>query len=195
MNTNERLPRSPELMSRDDTALLIVDMQERLLPSIRHGTLVIWNVRRLLDGARLLGLEFAATEQYPKGLGPTAPVLAERLGEIPAKLTFSCGECGGIFRRLAESGRPKVLVVGVETHVCVQQTVLDLLADGFRVYVAVDAVGSRFELDYQTALRRMESAGATLTTTEAALFEWCEVAGTPEFKQISQLVREEMVTE
>jgi nicotinamidase-related amidase len=191
MNTSERLPRSPELMSRDDTALLVVDMQVRLLPSIRNAPQVIWNVRRLIDGARLLGLEIAATEQYPKGLGPTAAVLAERLGAIPSKLAFSCGECGDIFRSLAERGRPKVLVVGVETHVCVQQTVLDLLGDGFRVYVAVDAVGSRFELDYQTALRRMESAGATLTTTEAALFEWCEAAGTPEFKQISQLVREE----
>lgn len=192
MNTDERLPRSPELMSRDDTALLVVDMQERLLPSIRLGTRVTWNVRRLIDGARILGVEIAATEQYPKGLGPTAGVLAERLGPIPSKLLFSCGECGAIFRRLAASGRPKVLVVGVETHVCVQQTVLDLLGDGFRVYVAVDAVGSRFEIDYQTALRRMESAGATLTTTEAALFEWCEVAGTPEFKQVSQLVREAM---
>jgi nicotinamidase-related amidase len=192
MNTYERLPRSPELMSRDDTALLIVDMQERLLPSIQHGQRVIWNVRRLIDGARILGLDIAATEQYPKGLGPTTPVLAERLGKIPSKLTFSCGECVAIFRSWAERGRPKVLVVGVETHVCVQQTVLDLLGDGFRVYVAVDAVGSRFEVDYQTALRRMESAGATLTTTEAALFEWCEVAGTPEFKQVSQLVREEM---
>ena len=192
MNTDERLPRSPELMSRDDTALLVVDLQERLLPSIQQGPRVIWNVRRLIDGARILGLDIAATEQYPKGLGPTTPVLAERLGEIPSKLTFSCGECAAIFRRWAERGRPKVLVVGVETHVCVQQTVLDLLGDGFRVYVAVDAVGSRFEIDYGTALRRMESAGATLTTTEAALFEWCEVAGTPEFKQISQLVREEM---
>ena len=191
MNTAERLPRSPELMSRDDTSLLVVDMQERLLPSIRSAQRVIWNVRRLLDGARILGLEIAATEQYPKGLGPTVTVLAERLGEIPAKLAFSCGECGDIFRRLAHHGRPKVLVAGVETHVCVQQTVLDLLGDGFRVYVAVDAVGSRFETDYQTALRRMESAGATLTTTEAALFEWCEVAGTSEFKQISQLAREE----
>ena len=191
MNTDERLPRSPELMSRDDTALLVVDMQERLLPSIQHGQRVIWNVRRLIDGARILGLDIAATEQYPKGLGPTTPVLAERLGDVPSKLTFSCAECGTIFRRWAERGRPKVLVVGVETHVCVQQTVLDLLGDGFRVYIAVDAVGSRFEVDYQTALRRMESAGATLTTTEAALFEWCEIAGTPEFKQISQLVREE----
>jgi nicotinamidase-related amidase len=83
-----------------------------------------------------------------------------------------------------------VLVSGIETHVCVQQTVFDLLAEGFRVYLAVDALGTRHASDHDTALRRMDSAGATLTTTEAALFEWCQVAGTPEFKQISQLVRE-----
>lgn len=83
-----------------------------------------------------------------------------------------------------------MLVCGIEAHVCVQQTVLDLLADGWRVYIAADAVGSRFDVDYRIALERMDSAGATLTTTEAALFEWCEAAGTPEFKQISQLVRE-----
>jgi len=178
-------------MSRDDTALLVVDVQEKLLPVIRNRTHVVWNVRRLIDAARILGVEIAATEQYPQGLGPTTSELAERLDDIPSKLTFSCGECGNIFRRLAENDRHKVLVVGIEAHVCVQQTVIDLLGDGFRVYIAVDAVGSRREIDYQTALRRMDSAGATLTTTEAALFEWCELAGTPEFKQISRLVRED----
>jgi nicotinamidase-related amidase len=185
------LSRSPEMMSRDDTTLLVVDVQDKLLPFIQHRERVVWNIRRLIDGARFLGLEIAATEQYPQGLGPTTAVLAERLGEVPSKLMFSCRECAQIFRGLAERGRPKILVAGIEAHVCVQQTVLDLLSEGFRVYLAVDAVGSRNEIDYQTALRRMDSAGATLTTTEAALFEWCEVAGSPEFKQISQLVREQ----
>jgi nicotinamidase-related amidase len=184
------LPRSPELMSRDDTALLVVDMQEKLLPHIAQHQRIIWNIARLIDGAHLLGVEVAATEQYPRGLGATVPVLAERIGQIPDKLAFSCGECGEVFQRLAEAGRQKILVSGVETHVCVLQSVLDLLHDGFRVYVAVDAVGSRCALDYQTALRRIESAGATLTTVESALFEWCAVAGTPEFKQISALVRQ-----
>ena len=82
------------------------------------------------------------------------------------------------------------MVAGIEAHVCVQQTVLDLLAGGYRVYVPVDAVGSRYQIDYATGLKRMESAGATLTTTEAALFEWCQVSGTPVFKKISGLVRE-----
>jgi nicotinamidase-related amidase len=177
-------------MSRGDTAVLIVDVQERLLPAIADGARIVWNIRRLIDAARILNLPVLATEQYPRGLGPTVAPLAERLGAVPDKLMFSCRECADLFARLTEQGRPKVLVTGIESHVCVQQTVLDLMGEGFRVYVAVDAVGSRFAIDYETALRRMETAGATLTTTEACLFEWCEVAGTPEFKEISRLARE-----
>jgi nicotinamidase-related amidase len=178
------------MMSRDDTALLVVDVQEKLLPYIENQDRLVWNIRRLIDGARLLDVAIGATEQYPQGLGPTVAPLAERLEEIPAKLTFSCGGCAEVFERFRDAGRHKILVTGIECHVCVQQTVLDLLSGGFRVYLAVDAVGSRFPLDYETALRRMDSAGATLTTTEAALFEWCDAAGTDEFRQISKLVRE-----
>jgi len=178
-------------MSAADTALLVVDVQERLLPAIAGGRRVAFNVRRLIDGAEILGLPVAATEQYPQGLGPTIGELAGRLGSISSKVTFSCGGCGEIFRDLEGRGVQKLLVCGIEAHVCVQQTVLDLLAHGWRVYVAVDAVGSRFEVDYRTALNRMDSSGAVLTTTEAALFEWCETAGRPEFKEISRLVREE----
>jgi len=184
------LVRSPELMNRDDAALLVVDMQAKLLPLIAGHQRVIWNCRRLIDGAKVLGVSLAATEQYPQGLGPTAAELAERLGTIPAKLAFSCGECGEIFSAWREKGIWKILVCGIETHVCVGQTVHDLLAEGFRVYVAADAVGARGAADHEIALRRMDSSGATLTTTEAALFEWCGRAGSPEFKQISQLVRE-----
>jgi nicotinamidase-related amidase len=191
MNEHNSLPRSPTMMSRGDTGLLVVDMQERLLPSIADGDRVVWNVRRLIDGARILGLPVAATEQYRKGLGPTVPELAQRLGEIPSKLSFSCGECAGIFEDLQGRRIHKLLVCGIEAHVCVQQTVLDLLAGAWQIYVAADAVGSRHEIDCRVALGRMDSAGATLTTTEAALFEWCQKAGTPEFRQISRLAREE----
>jgi nicotinamidase-related amidase len=194
MNEQIGLPRSPELMSRGDTALLVVDVQEKLVPAIHQGGRVVWIVRRLIDGATILGLPVFATEQYPQGLGPTVPELAERLDSAPSKLTFSCGGCPEFYAalgKLRERGIHKILVCGIEAHVCVQQTVLDLLADAWRVYVAADAVGSRFEMDDLIALGRMDSAGATLTTTEAALFEWCEVAGTPEFKQISRLAREE----
>lgn len=184
--------RSPELMSIGETALLVVDVQERLVPAIADHARVVFNTRRLIDGAKVLGIPVVATEQYPKGLGPTVAELAERLGPIPDKLTFSCCGCPEVFANLRNEGIHKILVTGIETHVCVQQTVLDLLGDGWRVYLAVDAVGSRNPLDRETALRRMDSSGAVLTTTEAALFEWCQVAGTGEFKEISRLVREEM---
>lgn len=189
MNSNSTLPRSPELMSTGDTALLVVDVQEKLVPTIPDHERVIWNIGRLIDAARFLGVRVVATEQYPKGLGPTVAELATRLGPVPSKMTFSCGGCPGLFEELESQGIHKILICGIECHVCVQQTVLDLLAAGWRVYVAIDAVASRFERDYRTALGRMDSSGAVLTTTEAALFEWCQEAGSPEFKQISQLVR------
>jgi len=183
-------PRSVELMSADDTALLVIDVQERLAPHIKDNLRVIWNIRRLIDAARILGVRVVGTEQYPKGLGPTVPLLAERLGPLPEKLMFSCRECWDLFRELWELGIRRLLVTGIETHVCVQQTVHDILAQGWRVYVAADAVGSRYQIDHEMALRRMELAGAVLTTTEAALFDWCVQAGTEQFKRISQLARE-----
>jgi nicotinamidase-related amidase len=192
---DQTLPRSPMMMSAGDTALLVIDVQEKLATALPEGKRIVWNVRRLLDGAKILGLPIIGTEQYPKGLGPTVLELAQRLGPLPAKLTFSCGGCPGLFSELEQTGIGKILIAGMETHVCVQQTVLDLLAAGWSAFVAVDAVGSRYEIDHRTALDRMNSAGATLTTTEAALFEWCRVAGTPEFKQISQLARETMNAE
>lgn len=191
MSDNPLPPRSNELMSRQDTALLVVDVQERLLPMIEGAERMIWNIRRLIDAAALLGLPVAATEQYPKGLGPTAPLLAERLGEIPQKRRFSCGQVTGVIEPWSRDGISKVLVVGIETHVCIQQTVLDLLAQGFAVFVAADAVCSRHVEDREFGLRRMESSGATLTTTEACIFEWCETSEVAEFKRISLLAQEQ----
>jgi nicotinamidase-related amidase len=177
------------LMNRNDSALLVVDMQARLLPLIPGYQRLIWNIGRLIDGAKILKVPVAATEQYPQGLGPTTPELAQKLDAIPSKLDFSCAECGEIFTGWREQGIWKILVCGIETHVCVGQTVHDLLGEGFRVYVAADAVGARGQIDHDVALRRMDSSGATLTTVEAALFEWCGRAGSPEFKQLSQLVK------
>jgi nicotinamidase-related amidase len=190
MNSDRLSLRSPELMSRADTALLVVDMQEKLVPLIQEHAKVTWNVRRLIDAAQILSLKIAATEQYPKGLGSTVASLAEKLVSPPSKTLFSCRECVASFESWREGKVGKVLVCGIEAHVCVQQTALDLVADGYRVYIAADAIGSRNRFDYDIALRRMELAGCTLTTTEAAIFEWCETASAPEFKQISALVRE-----
>jgi nicotinamidase-related amidase len=184
------LPRSPELMNANETGLLVVDAQEKLLDVIPRRKEIVWNIRRLLDAAAALGVVTAATEQYPDKLSATVPELKQRLGKIPDKLSFSAGACRSIFKVWRADGLYRVLVVGIETHVCVMQTALDLVADGWQVYVAVDAVGARRDVDHETALRRMESAGVMLTSTEAAMFEWCQIAGTPEFKKISALAKE-----
>ncbi|GAB6164084.1 hydrolase [Thermostilla marina] len=190
--SSETFPsRSPLLMSPATTALLVVDIQEKLLPLVDGKRQIVWNVRRLIDAAKALEIPVVGTEQYPKGLGPTVPELAERLGDVPSKKMFSCRECGDLFEQLSADNRDTILICGIETHVCIAQTALDLLAGGWNVFLPVDAVGSRHRLDHETALRRMETSGVVLTTTEAALFEWCETAAHPAFKEISRLVREE----
>ena len=183
------LTRSPALMSRRDTGLLVIDVQQKLIPLIPGQGRIVWNIGRLLDAAAVLGVPAAGTEQYPKGLGPLVPELRTRLTIVPEKLAFSCLDAK-LFAPGVFAGREKLLVCGIETHVCVQQTVLDLLAAGVAVYVAMDAVGTRHAIDHEVALKRMDGAGAVLTTTEAAIFELCETAAAPEFKQLSQLIRQ-----
>lgn len=182
--------RSPELMQVEDTVLVVVDMQQKLMPVIKHGDRVSWNVRRLLDACSLLHLPIVATEQYPQGLGSTLAELSQLVGDPIEKVTFSCQGEERFRAKLLELAKPKVMLCGIETHVCVQQTCLDLLADGYQTYIAVDAVGARSVGDHDCALRRMESNGATLTTVEAAVFEWCVTSKAETFKKIQNLVKE-----
>ncbi|MFT5302042.1 MAG: nicotinamidase-related amidase [Mariniblastus sp.] len=187
--------RSPFLMNANDSALLVIDMQQKLLPHIAGNQLVEWNVQRLLAGAKVLEVTVAGTEQYPQGLGETVasirePLVAQSKLDVPSKTMFSCRECRTLVKSLADNGVHNLLLCGIETHVCVAQSAMDFISQGFNVYVCVDAVGARSDLDHQVALRRLENAGATLTTTEAVLFEWCEKAGSTAFKEISKLVRQ-----
>jgi nicotinamidase-related amidase len=182
----------PTQMSAGDTALLVIDVQEKLMTKIPAGDQLVRNVAFLIDGARLLNLPVVATEQYPKGLGPTVSDLAKRLPERPDKVAFSCCAVPSLTDRLRAGGRSKVVLAGIETHVCVLQTALDLLAQDFRVYLPRDAVASRYPLDHETALHRLERAGAVLTTAETCVFEWVGGANHPQFKQVSTLVQERM---
>jgi nicotinamidase-related amidase len=180
-------------MSAADTGLLVIDVQDKLLAKIPAADTLVRNIAFLIDGAKLLGLPVQATEQYPKGLGPTVSELAKRLPEPrPDKVAFSCCAIPSVVEGFHRAARPKVVLAGMETHVCVQQTALDLLALDFRVYVPVDAVASRFAVDHEMALRRLEKEGVILTTSEAAVFEWVGGAGSPQFKSISQLVQDRM---
>jgi nicotinamidase-related amidase len=185
------LRRSPELMSRHDTALLVVDVQEKLMDRMKVRDLIVWNIRRLIETAGILGMPVAATEQYPKGLGETVAELAPILPPRPEKLTFSCCGISTLLEQLNTAERHKVLVVGIETHVCIQQTVFDLMSEGLHVYIPADAVASQRKFDWKFALRRMDSVGASITSTEAAMFELCETAEAKEFKEISKLAKEQ----
>jgi nicotinamidase-related amidase len=190
MTDRPPLPRSPELMNATDTGVLLVDAQEKLLAVVPDAPRIVWNCRRLLDAAKVLGVPIAATEQYPEKLGPTAAELRMHLDAPASKTAFSGAGCAAELDDWKANGRYRVLVCGIETHVCIEQTALDLTADGWLVYVAADAVGTRCPIDHQIALRRMEAAGVIITTTEAAIFEWCRDSGTSEFKQVSALAKE-----
>lgn len=177
-------------MNRDDTALVVVDVQEKLLTAQPDAKRIVWNCRRLLDAASALGVPADATVQAPEKLGPLAADLAERLASARPKSAFSAAGIEPMLLAWRGAGIRHVLLAGVETHVCVAQTAIDLHAVGFEVKLAIDAVGSRFRCDHDTALRRLESSGVLLTTTEAAMFEWCVTAEDPAFRIISGLAKE-----
>ena len=178
-------------MLRPETAvLLVIDVQDRLLPSISEAEQRIEFMRRMIEAAKVLELPIVVTEQYPAGLGRTCVALQQCLEDRPVieKMRFSACE-QPLIDRLAELDRPQVIVIGIEAHVCVQQTTLDLLRRGYTVYVCADAVGSRRPLDAAAALERMRQAGAIITTTESATFELLGRAGTEAFKKILPIVK------
>lgn len=191
---NEELSRSPLLVSASQSVLLIVDVQDKLLDLMENRSELLGKLQQLAAAAQLLGVPRLATEQYPEKLGPLSPAIRKYYDvgadfEIPGKMSFSCAGCPASWKQLQELGRPQVVLAGLETHVCIAQTALDLLGAGLDLFLVVDAVAARHRVDHETALRRLEGAGVTLITTEAVMFEWCERAGTPEFKDISRLVR------
>lgn len=183
----------PLLVSSADTGLLVIDVQEKLFHMVVRHEVVERDILFMLEVAHAVQIPVLATEQYPKGLGGTiASVAAKLTRPCPEKVTFSC--CGNpeVVNFFKREVRPKLILVGIETHVCVQQTALDLITQGFQVFLPVDAVSCRYPQDHHTALRRMENAGVVLTTVEALAFELVGAAGTPEFKAISKLVQERM---
>jgi len=183
-----------DFLKRDDTTIVVVDMQERLMsimPEVQSSNAVM-NVKILLESAKILDIPVMMTEQYPKGLGPTIEAVKEQLGKDfnpMEKVVFSCARVPEFSDKLKELERSSVLLLGIETHVCVLQTAIDLLNDGYRVYVPADAVVSRKKIDYERGLGMMERAGAVVGSTEAFLFQFLERGGTDEFKQISRLVK------
>lgn len=179
------------LLDRDRSLLLLIDFQERLMPAIEQGEARLLRAKLLLEVARILSVPVLASEQYPKGLGPTVPPLRERLdaSEIHAKLAFSCGRDEALQASVCASGRNQLVLAGVETHVCVLQTALDFRARGFDVYVVADATGSRDEERRRLGLERMRQHGVVILHSEMAAFEWLKAAGTELFRRVAPLLR------
>jgi len=180
------------MLTVDNTALLIIDVQGKLAQLMHQKEKLFANLEKIIKGAQVLELPLIWTEQVPEKLGPTSPELAElliRSAQPISKASFSCCGVEPFVSALAQTKRRQVLVTGIETHICVYQTSVDLLAQGYEVQVVADAVSSRTAENRQLGLDRMHSAGAVLTSTEMALFELLRVAEGDKFRQISKIVK------
>jgi nicotinamidase-related amidase len=180
-----------DVLRRDDTAVLVVDVQEAFRPHLPGFDDLVRDVCLLVGGARELDVPVVLTEQYPEGLGATASEILEAAGdaEIVAKLEFSAVRAAGFEELLRRLGRSQLLVCGLEAHVCVHQTVVDLLRRGLSVHLAVDAVGSLDPVDREIGVRRALSGGAHASSVEMALFELLGVAGSEEFRAVHALIK------
>lgn len=181
-------------LTRDNTVLVVIDVQEKLMPVIDRADAVLRNIDRLVRGAHLLGIPVLLTEQYVKGLGPTVEQLRNAFEETSGyrpieKACFSAHGCEPFAAQLAALERRQVVVAGVETHVCVYQTVSDLITAQLDVTIVADAVSSRTRENREIALGRMAAEGVKLSSTEMVLFELLGVSATDEFRAISRLVK------
>jgi len=176
---------------KHNAVALMVDIQERLFPHIDQHEQLEKNCGILIRGLQSLAVPLIVTEQYPKGLGPTIGSLSALVKDSPPveKISFSCCGVEAVTSRLEQSERKQVILFGIETHVCVLQTCLDLKDLGYQPVVVENCAGSRKAGDKETAVRRMVQTGAVISSYESLLFEFCRTAGTPEFKAISALVK------
>lgn len=174
-----------------ESMLLVIDIQEKLAPALLDSEKVISTSINLVKAAQVLGLPTLVTEQYPDGLGQTVKVVRDVLPDQKAyhKMTFSCVQDLETKNRIEQIGRKQVVVCGMEAHVCVLQSVFDLLEAGYEVFVVSDAVSSRSQDNKKLGLERMRQAGAQIVVTEMVLFEWLGQAGTPEFKKLLPLIK------
>ena len=177
-----------ELLTADRSLLLLIDLQSKLAPAIHNNAEVEQHCRWLVEVARELAVPVLATEQYPQGLGVTVPTVLALLKseEILEKIHFSAYKEPHIQAALADAGRRQIILCGTETHVCVLQTALDLVAAGYQVYLVAEACGSRRDSDKQLALGRLQQAGVVIVSREMVAFEWLQRAGTAQFRQISK---------
>jgi len=181
-------------LHRADSVLIVIDVQEKLMPVIDGHEEVARNIERLVRGCKVLDVSTMLTEQYVKGLGATIPSIRQAFQETSGyepieKNCFSGYACAEFVTALRLLQKKQAIVAGIETHVCVYQTVVDLLANGYQVTIVADALGSRSASNKEIALRRMVAEGAKLSSTEMVLFEMLVESGTDEFRAIARLVK------
>ena len=176
---------------KERTAALIIDFQERLYPFIHENEILTKNVCILIEGLKVLGVPIFVTEQYVKGLGPTVEPIAASLEGIRRieKAAFSCCDEPRVMEGIAVASKMNIIIAGIESHVCVQQTVIDLMRNGYHPVVVEDCISSRKFNDKKMAVERMRQEGAIITTYESILFELLRYSGTEQFKAISRLVK------
>lgn len=179
------------ILNKISSALVVVDIQEKLVPAMKKRQMVYDNCGHLIELAKLINIPIVVTEQYPKGLGPTVSEITDVLPsyEPLEKVTFDCCKGEGFLDKIASLQKTHIIVTGMEAHICVLQTCLSLLKEGYFVHLVSDAVCSRKKTDFRTAVETMRDAGAVITCTETALFQLLEKAGTPEFKAISKRIK------
>lgn len=176
---------------RDDSGLLVVDLQEKFLAPIVDKDAVLHRAKFLIESAQILGVPILATEQYATRMGSTVPEILELLGDAHRvdKLCFSACGSDGLFDEFLNLGRKQVVIAGIETHICVTQSCLDLISNGFEVFLAADAVSCRIPMAHEVALKRLRHAGVVVTHSESVVYEWMHQAGTEEFKKVLDLVK------
>ena len=181
----------PHTLVKEGAVLIVVDMQDKLLPAINESEIVLDNTIKMIQFAQTLDIPIIVTEQYPKGLGPSNPRVAQLFSDFKPleKVTFSCFGAEGIEEQLKKYNAKTLIIVGTETHICVQQTALDALARGYKVQLIADAVGSRTPQNKQYGLDKMRSAGAVISAVEIALYELLERSGSKEFKAVLPLIK------
>jgi len=179
------------LIERDRSCLLVVDVQERLAPAMADAATVIRNAAVLMQAAARLGVPILVSEQYPQGLGRTVSELRSLAQDSAffSKIDFSCADDPALSERIGKTDREQVVICGIEAHVCVLQSALGLQRQERECFVVADAVSSRAPVSRDTALQRLGDNGVELVTTEMVVFEWLGKAGTPEFKELSRLIR------
>ena len=190
LKENSRLIKNNNILLEDETLLLIVDVQEKLIKNIKDYELIIFNIKKLIDACNLLNVRIAITEQNPLKLGKTLEAITEN-NEYPyfEKMEFSCSKNKNFINYISEYNFKNIIVCGIETHICILQTCIDLLQKDLNILIPRDAIGSRHEIDNDTAFIRLALSGAVASTTESLICELCKTSSRKEFKEVSKILK------